>query len=54
VIVLDDHLWLPGWAEPTDAAWREKQNTLLAGDDWIADGNHHATLDLRLERADRV
>jgi adenylate kinase family enzyme len=54
VIVLDFHFWLPGWAEPTEAAWREKQNTLLAGDDWIADGNYHATLDLRLGRADTV
>ena len=54
VIVLDFHFWLPGWAEPTEAAWREKQNTLLAGDDWIADGNYHATLDLRLQRADTV
>ena len=27
---------------------------LLAGDAWIADGNYHETLDLRLERADTV
>ena len=54
VIVLDLHFWLPGWAEPTEADWREKQKGLLAGDDWIADGNYHATLDLRLERADTV
>jgi adenylate kinase family enzyme len=54
VIVLDFHFWLPGWAEPTEAAWREKQNALLAGDGWIADGNYTATLDLRLERADTV
>src|SRR6516162_2435299 len=54
VIVLDFHFWLPGWAEPTEAAWREKQKGLLAGDAWIADGNYHATLDLRLERADTV
>jgi adenylate kinase family enzyme len=54
VIVLDFHFWLPGWTEPTETEWREKQKRLLAGDDWIADGNYHATLDLRLERADTV
>jgi hypothetical protein len=27
---------------------------LLTSDEWIADGNYHATLDLRLERADTV
>ena len=54
VIVLDVHFWKPGWAEPTEDEWREKQWGLLASDDWIADGNYHATLDLRLERADTV
>ncbi len=42
----------PGW--PPDEEWREKQRGLLAGDAWIADGNYHATLALRLERADTV
>jgi hypothetical protein len=54
VVVLDVQFWLPGWTEPAEAAWREKQTSLLAGDDWIADGNYHATLDLRLGRADTV
>jgi adenylate kinase family enzyme len=54
VVVLDRHFWQPGWTEPTEADWREIQQKLLAGDDWIADGNYHATLDLRLERADTV
>ncbi len=54
VVVLDLHFWQPGWTQPTEAEWREKQQRLLAGDDWIADGNYHATLALRLERADTV
>jgi adenylate kinase family enzyme len=54
LIVLDVHFWQAGWAKPTETAWREKQKGLLAGEDWIADGNYHATLDLRLERADTV
>jgi len=54
VIVLDFHYWLPGWTEPADAKWRQKQERLLAGEAWIADGNYHATLELRLGRADTV
>lgn len=54
VIVLDVHFWKPGWAEPTEDEWREKQRELLAGNEWIADGNYQDTLDLRLERADTV
>jgi adenylate kinase family enzyme len=54
VIHLDVHFWKPGWVEPTEDEWREKQRGLLAGDEWIADGNYHATLDYRLERADTV
>src|ERR1700722_10946948 len=54
IVVLDVHYWMPGWAKPTEAEWREKQKGLLAGEDWIADGNHHGSLDLRLKRADTV
>ena len=54
VIHLDLHFWKPGWVEPSEDEWREKQRDLLAGDEWIADGNYHATLDYRLERADTV
>ena len=54
VIHLDFHYWKPGWVKPSDDEWREKQRTLLAGDAWIADGNYHQTLDLRLERAETV
>lgn len=54
VIHLDLHYWKPGWVKPSDDAWRMKQRSLLAGDAWIADGNYHETLDLRLGRADTV
>ena len=54
VIHLDLHFWKPGWVAPSEPEWREKQRGLLAGEAWIADGNYHETLDLRLERADTV
>ena len=54
VIHLDVHFWKPGWIAPSEGEWREKQRGLLAGDAWIADGNYHETLDLRLERADTI
>ena len=54
LIHLDLEFWKPGWVEPTEDDWRETQRSLLAGDEWIADGNYHETLDLRLERADTV
>jgi adenylate kinase family enzyme len=54
VVHLDIHFWKPGWVEPSEDEWRETQRGLLASDEWIADGNYHATLDLRLERADTV
>jgi adenylate kinase family enzyme len=53
VIHLDVHFWKPGWVPTPEKEWREKQQWLLSGDEWIVDGND-ATLDLRLERADTV
>jgi adenylate kinase family enzyme len=54
IIHLDLEFWKAGWVAPTDAEWSDKQRTLLADDAWIADGNYHETLDLRVERADTV
>ncbi len=54
VIHLDLHFWKPGWVAPSETEWRAKQRGVLAADAWIADGNYHETLDLRLERADTV
>lgn len=54
LIHLDLALWNPGWVAPSQAEWREKQRVVLAGDAWIADGNYHETLDLRLGRAETL
>src|SRR3954449_797337 len=54
VIHLDLQFWKPGWVAPSDAEFRERQRAVLAGEAWIADGNYHETLDLRLQRADTV
>ena len=54
VIHLDLAFWKPGWVAPSETEWREKQRVVLAGDAWIADGNYHETLDLRIERADTL
>jgi adenylate kinase family enzyme len=52
VVHLDVLFWQPGWVEPSDDEWREIQHDLIARDEWILDGNYHATLDTRLHRAD--
>jgi adenylate kinase family enzyme len=54
VIHLDLAFWKPGWVAPSEVEWREKQRSVLAGEAWIADGNYHETLDLRIELADTV
>lgn len=54
LIHLDLHYWKPGWVAPPEIEWREVQRRVLAGHAWIADGNYHETLDLRLELADTV
>ncbi len=54
VIHLDLFFWKPGWVAPSETEWREEQRVVLAGDAWIADGNYHETLDVRLELADTL
>lgn len=54
IIHLDLAFWKPGWVAPSETEWREKQRAVLAGDAWIADGNYHETLDLRIQRADTL
>ncbi len=54
VIHLDLKFWRPGWVKPTAAEWLETQDAVLAGEEWIADGNYHESLDARLQLADSI
>jgi len=54
VIHLDKAFWNAGWIETPKEEWAEKQRDLLAGSEWIADGNYGGTLEIRLEKADAV
>ena len=54
LIHLDLEFWKPGWTAPSEEEWRAKNREVLAGSEWIADGNYHETLTIRLERADTV
>jgi len=54
VVHLDRHYWQPGWIETPVEKWREIQSKLIAGENWIADGNYYRTFDLRFGRADTV
>ena len=52
VIHLDLHSWNPGWVRTPEDEFREKQRALLAGENWIVDGND--AIDLGFERADTL
>ncbi|MDP9640928.1 adenylate kinase family enzyme [Actinopolyspora lacussalsi] len=54
VVNLDEFYWRPGWRRPDRQCWRRRQEEVLAGESWIADGNYWSTLDIRLSRADTV
>jgi len=54
VLHLDARFWKPGWVETPDGEWEALQAGLVAGDEWIADGNYLKTLPLRTARADTI
>lgn len=51
---LDAHLWKPGWTMTTREEQQDIQQQLMAGEQWIIDGNYNGTLDIRLQQADTV
>jgi adenylate kinase family enzyme len=54
VIHLDPLFWRPGWVETPHDEWRQRQQELVAAPEWIIDGTHRDTLDVRLGAADTV
>lgn len=54
LINLDKEYWRPGWKETPREAWLEKHKNLVAGDEWIIDGNYSALLKERFLQADAV
>ena len=54
VIHLDRLYWNTGWVETPHDEWLKRQNSLLAQERWIVDGNYGSTMDVRLAAADTV
>lgn len=54
VIHLDREFWQPGWVQRPKDQWREHTRLLADRDEWIMDGSYDHTLDIRLQRADKV
>ena len=54
LIHLDFEHWRSGWVEPPKDEWRARVAELVAGEEWIIDGNYGGTMDMRLARADTI
>ena len=54
LIHLDQQHWRSGWTETPKDEWRRQVAELVAGEQWIIDGNYGGTLEQRLARADTV
>jgi adenylate kinase family enzyme len=54
LINLDKYFWKPGWNKREDFEWQEIVSELVKKDEWIIDGNHRKTLEMRLPYADAI
>jgi adenylate kinase family enzyme len=54
LIHLDALYWRAGWVEPPKEEWAATVERLVAGEEWVMDGNYGGTLERRLEAADAV
>lgn len=54
LVHLDVEYWRPNWEKPPQDEWIAKLSELLARKQWIMDGNHTDTMELRFQAADCV
>lgn len=52
LVHLDREFHRPGWVEPPREQWTARVEELIAGEEWVIDGNYGGTMELRLSRAD--
>lgn len=51
---LDQYYWKENWIETPEELWPPIVKELAAKDQWIIYGNYGGTMDIRIERADKV
>lgn len=54
VIHLDMLYWRPNWEVPSNDEWTSIQKELVEKNEWIIDGNHTTTLELRFASSDLI
>ena len=54
VIYLDLECWQAGWKYPPEAEGYEKNREFVNKEEWIIDGNHHETMEMRFQAADLI
>ena len=54
LIHLDLLYWKENWTHPSREEWAEIQRKLVASEQWIIDGMHISTLEIRFKEADAI
>ena len=54
LIHLDLLYWQKNWTHPSREEWAEIQRNILASEQWIIDGMHISTLEIRFKEADAI
>ncbi len=53
-IHLDKIYWKPHWQQPSKKEWISIQEKLMKAPQWIMDGNHHHTMEIRFKEAELI